>query len=178
MKQRIKHLCYIIILIIIDQLSKIWSINYLAKDGPITIIRNVLKLQYHENDGAVWGLMSGQRVFLIPITILILIGLIYVYFKIPNAPKFTLLKGLFIFIMAGAVGNLIDRVYLGYVVDFIYFELINFPIFNIADSYLTVSSFLLVILGIFYYKEEDLVFLDEMITLKKRKNAKNDDKHQ
>ena len=57
--------------------------------------------------------------------------------------------------MAGAIGNLIDRISLKYVVDFIYFELIDFPIFNIADCYLTVSSFLLIILAIFYYKEND-----------------------
>ena len=64
-----------------------------------------------------------------------------------------------ILIAAGAIGNLIDRVRLGYVVDFFYFSLINFPVFNVADIYVTVSSFYLVILLLFVYKESDLEFL-------------------
>ena len=64
--------------------------------------------------------------------------------------------------MAGAIGNLIDRITLKYVVDFVYIELIDFPIFNIADNYLTLSSILLVILGIFHYKEEDFDFIDKI----------------
>ena len=60
-----------------------------------------------------------------------------------------------VFIIAGALGNLIDRVFLHYVIDFLYFELINFPVFNVADCYITVSMFVLAFLMIFYYKEED-----------------------
>ena len=59
------------------------------------------------------------------------------------------------FVTAGAIGNLIDRIRLNYVVDFLYFELIDFPVFNVADCYITVSMFLLVILVLFYYKDED-----------------------
>ena len=62
-------------------------------------------------------------------------------------------------ITAGGIGNLIDRVRLNYVVDFIYFSLIDFPVFNVADIYVTVSMFLLLILVLFYYKDEDFQFL-------------------
>ena len=61
----------------------------------------------------------------------------------------------FILIIAGAIGNLIDRVINNYVIDFFYFKLINFPIFNVADIYVTVAAFLFIVLSFFYYKEED-----------------------
>ena len=61
-----------------------------------------------------------------------------------------------IFFAAGAIGNFIDRVSLNYVVDFLYFKLINFPIFNVADIYVTCSAFVIIVLGIFYYKDEDI----------------------
>ena len=57
--------------------------------------------------------------------------------------------------MAGAFGNMIDRAFRGYVVDFFYFKLIDFPVFNVADIYVTVAAFAMIILGLFYYKEED-----------------------
>ena len=60
-----------------------------------------------------------------------------------------------ILFVSGAVGNFIDRITKNYVVDFFYFKLINFPIFNVADIYVTVAAFAMIILGLFYYKEED-----------------------
>ena len=76
---------------------------------------------------------------------------------------------IWVFIMAGALGNFIDRISLKYVVDFIYFELIDFPIFNLADTYLTVSSILLLILGIFYYKDDDFDFIDNLFKKNRKK---------
>jgi signal peptidase II len=167
MKERIKHLLLFIILIGIDQLSKFWVRTDLMNNEPINIIPEVLKLQYHENTGAVWGIMSGKVEFLRIFTFIVLLGIIYLYLKIPNGKKYNILKVIVVFILAGAVGNLIDRIFLSHVVDFIYFELINFPLFNIADSYLTVSSVLLFILAIFYYKDEDFAFLDQLFKKKK-----------
>lgn len=80
------------------------------------------------------------------------------------------MKLIFVFIMAGAIGNMIDRFTLKYVVDFLYFSLINFPIFNIADCYVTVSAILLFALAIFYYKEEDMAFIDQLFSKKKKEN--------
>jgi signal peptidase II len=65
------------------------------------------------------------------------------------------MRFLMVFIAAGAVGNMIDRVFLGYVRDFLYFSLIDFPIFNVADIYVTCATILLILLLLFYYKEED-----------------------
>ena len=80
----------------------------------------------------------------------------YVLLKAPNKKRYIPLHLLLIVIAAGAVGNMIDRLRLNYVVDFIYFSLINFPVFNVADIYVTAATFLLFFLILFYYKEEEL----------------------
>ncbi|HHT97727.1 MAG TPA: signal peptidase II [Clostridiales bacterium] len=168
MRLRIKHFLYLIILILIDQFSKYQAIIHLKDDKTITLIPKVLKLQYHENDGAVWGILSGQIIFLVIITLVILLLLLYLYLNIPKHKKFNALRIFSILIAAGAIGNLIDRVIFNYVVDFIYFELINFPIFNIADSFISVSAVLLVILSIFYYSSEDFKFIDDLFKVKRK----------
>jgi len=167
MKQRIRHFIYLIILIILDQGTKFWAKTTLKEDGPISIIPDVFKLQYHENSGAVWGILQGKASFLSIVTIFILTLLLYVYFKIPKEKKFDPLKLIFVFIGAGAIGNMIDRISYNFVVDFIYFELINFPIFNVADCYVTISSVFIIILFLFYYKDQDLAFLDQLFQSKK-----------
>lgn len=177
MKQRIKHLIYFIILVAIDQGSKLWVKKDLMNQDPFVIIPEVFKLQYHENTGAVWGILSGKVDFLKIFTLIIFALIAFVYFKIPKDKKYNPLKVITVFILAGAVGNLIDRMYLGYVVDFIYFELIDFPLFNIADSYLVVASILLFILAIFYYKDEDFAFLENMFKRKKAVADKEEDEH-
>lgn len=176
MKQRIKHLIYFIILVVIDQGAKFWVKKDLMNQEPFVIIPDVFSLQYHENTGAVWGILSGKVDFLKIFTLIIFALITFVYFKIPKDKKYNPLKVITVFILAGAAGNLIDRICLGYVVDFIYFELINFPLFNIADSFLTVSSILLFILAIFYYKDEDFAFLENMFKGKKTVEDKKEDK--
>ena len=79
----------------------------------------------------------------------------------PVNKKLQSLRIILIFISAGAAGNLIDRFFLGYVRDFIYFSLIDFPVFNVADIYVTCAVALLIILILFYYKEEDFSFLQK-----------------
>jgi lipoprotein signal peptidase len=170
MKERIKHLILLILLVGIDQGIKYWVKIALMNKEPFIIIPNVLNLQYCENSGAVWGIMSGKVDFLKILTLIILIAIVFFYFKIPTGKKYNILKILSVFIVAGAIGNLIDRFVLGYVVDFIYFEIINFPLFNFADSCLTVSSILLFILALFYYKEEDFAFLERAFRKKGTEN--------
>lgn len=148
-------------MILLDQFTKYLAIIRLKNQQPFKLIPNVLHFHYHENDGAVWGIFSGQVFILAIFTIIITIGLIYFYFKMPEDKHFNILKILILLIIAGAIGNLIDRIRLNYVVDFIYFVLIDFPIFNIADSYVTVSSIALVFVTLFYYKEEDFAFLNK-----------------
>ncbi len=171
MKQRIRHLILFIILTVIDQGVKLWVRQTLMNNDPIIIIPDVFSLQYHENTGAVWGILSGKVQILSIFTFIILAFIVFLYLKIPQDKKYNPMKLITVFIIAGAVGNLIDRIFLGHVVDFIYFKLINFPLFNIADSYLTVSCILLFLLAIFYYKDSDFEFLDRMFGSKKKKNV-------
>ncbi len=157
--QKIRHLIYIILLIALDQFTKYLAVIHLKVDGPVQIIPKVLKLYYHENNGAVWGIMSGKVSFLIITTVIIMAGMICFYMKIPEGKRYDRMRLILVFLSAGAIGNLIDRSIRKYVVDFIYFELIDFPIFNLADCYVTCSAFLLIILSLFYYKDDDFAFL-------------------
>ncbi len=145
-----------ILLIAIDQISKFLAITHLKGTNGISIIDGVFKLQYLENRGAAFGIFEGRQWFLLGVTILLTLLLAYVYTKINTVDKFSGFSYCIIFIFAGAIGNLIDRIYHGFVVDFLYFELIDFAIFNIADSYITVSVVILFALMLFKYKEDDI----------------------
>lgn len=174
MKERIKHLILLILLIGIDQVTKYLVRTNLINNKPIIIIPKVLNLQYSENTGAVWGILSGKMDFLKIFTLLILVIIAFLYFKIPDGKRFGILKVLAIFMIAGAIGNMIDRFLLGHVVDFIYFEIIDFPLFNFADSCLTVASIVLFLLALFYYKDDDFAFLEKAFHKNKKSSEKQD----
>ncbi len=162
MKARtIRHFIYLIILIAFDQFTKHLAVVNLKGQEAIKLIPGVFHLQYLENDGAVFGIFGGQAMALAIVVVIITAALIYVYFVIPTQIRYNPIRILIIFIIAGAIGNLIDRVRLNYVIDFLYFSLINFPIFNVADSYVTVATGIFMILSIFYYKNEDFEFLEK-----------------
>ena len=93
------------------------------------------------------------------LAVLILFIIAYVLFRMPDDKKYNVMHFLLVLIASGAAGNMIDRVRQDYVVDFIYFVIINFPIFNVADIYVTVATFLFIILFLFYYTENDFNFL-------------------
>jgi signal peptidase II len=158
--KKFRHLIYLVLLVAFDQFTKYLAVTKLLNQKPIQLIPKVLQLQYLENTGAVWGVFGSKTNLLALVSIIIMIGMIYFYFKIPKEKHYNCLRIIIIFITAGAIGNLIDRIVRTFVVDFIYFEIIDFPIFNIADSYVTVSATLLIILFLFYYKDEDFEFLN------------------
>lgn len=85
----------------------------------------------------------------------------------PQEKKYTALNYVIIFIFAGAVGNYIDRILNSYVVDFLYFSLIDFPVFNIADCYVTVAIIVFVLLILFYYKDEDFEEIKQSLAIRK-----------
>lgn len=146
----------IILLILLDQLSKIWIVSNLKDKADIILIPNVLQLHYLENTGAAFSIMNHNMMwFFYIITPLISIVLFYILWKCAGNKKYHLLYWIMIFLIAGAFGNYIDRIYQKYVVDFIYVSLINFPVFNIADIYVTCSVIMLFITVIFLYSEED-----------------------
>lgn len=143
----------------LDQISKIIASSTLKDKSNCELIPGVLEFTYHENRGAAFSSLQGKGILLICATILVLLFLLFNYNKIPHSKKYYPLRILFVMLTTGAIGNMIDRIMNGYVVDFIYFSLINFPVFNVADCYVTVSVFLFAILGFFYYKDDDLDFL-------------------
>ena len=152
------HAVVLALLIAIDQITK-YFVRLCVKGNPVTLIKNVFSFYYHENRGSVWGIMQGKVDFLLIVSIILFIILIYVYVKMPKQREYYPLFWILVFLFAGAVGNTIDRLFLGYVTDFLYFELINFPIFNIADCYITVCAFLTIILMFTKYREEEFAFL-------------------
>ena len=132
------------------------AVKHLMNQDPYVMIEGVFQLRYLENRGAAFGMMQGQKTFFL-ITATIAVALIaYAYFKLPWEKRYHPLRVIGLFIAGGAVGNMIDRVVLSYVVDFFYFELINFPIFNVADIYVSCATVLLAILILFYYDEDEL----------------------
>lgn len=132
----------IIALIVIDQLIKAWVVSTIALGSSHVLIPGVLALTNLRNDGAAWSMLAGKQTFFIIITILavIIIG----YFLYRYRQNRAMLIGLS-FIMAGAIGNFIDRLWQGYVVDMFETLFINFPIFNFADSCLTIGVVWLII---------------------------------
>jgi len=134
-----------IICILIDQITKTIITNTLKLYQSIEIINNFFSITYVKNDGAAWSILSGGRFFLILIGIISLI-LIYKYF-IKNKKLNKLDTVTYGLLLGGIVGNLIDRIVFGYVIDFLDFLIFNynFPVFNIADTFIVMSVSLIVI---------------------------------
>lgn len=152
----ITALISIAVLVFFDQFTKHLVVLHLKDQPAYILIRQVFQLEYLENRGAAFGVLQNQRIFFYISVIAITLAVIWFYSKVPMNKKYLPLRICAVLILSGAFGNCIDRVRLNYVVDFFYFKLIDFPIFNVADIYVTVAAFLLVILVLVYYKEDDL----------------------
>ncbi len=150
--------------IILDQLTKYLAVTYLTKVSTFPLIEGVLHLTYAENRGAAFGMLSEHRwVFLIISTVTIIgIGLALFFGHIDTLSYGVSLS----LIISGGIGNMIDRTVLGYVVDFIDFRLINFAIFNGADSFICIGAGLMIL----------LLLLDIIKEAKAKGDTKNDGK--
>jgi len=137
-----------------DQLLKLWAMNILP-DNPIPVIDGILEFYYHENRGAAFGMLQGGRIIFIIVTLVITAAGIWAMIKLPLFQKMGVRISTTL-IIAGGIGNWIDRVFRGYVVDFIYFKPINFPIFNLADSCVTCGAIALAIFILFSKEPETL----------------------
>ena len=149
----------ILLLVLLDQYTKYLAVVHLQDKPAFKLIDGILELNFLKNSGAAFGMLQNQKVFFILVATMILIVIAYVLFRLPDGKKYNIMHVLLILIASGAAGNMIDRVKQDYVVDFIYFVIINFPIFNVADIYVTVATFVFVILFLFYYQENDFSFL-------------------
>lgn len=148
-----------VLLVLFDQWTKTLAVNALKGKPAISLIPGVLELYYLENTGAAFSMLeNAQWVFLI-IAAAAIAAIAWFLTRIPKTRRMLGLRWCLVFIGAGAAGNLIDRLFLHYVRDFIYFSIIDFPVFNVADIYVTVCTILLIVLMLFFYKDEDYAFL-------------------
>lgn len=165
-KQRIlKDIVFVLLLVGIDYFTKQLVIRFLKGQENIVLIKNILELEYLENFGAAFSSFMGKRGLLVIITALVMIFLVWKLFQLPDERHFFWMRFCILLVFSGALGNFIDRVANGYVVDFIYFVPIDFPKFNFADICVTCGVILLVFLLFFYYEEKDL---DLLLSLKKK----------
>ncbi|MCR5650625.1 MAG: signal peptidase II [Lachnospiraceae bacterium] len=145
-----------VLLFFIDRLSKIWACDTLRGKDAFVLVPGVFEFSYLENYGAAFGILQNFRIFFIVMGVAFLLIMMFFLLKLPPTKKYRLLRICFVFMAAGAAGNLYDRIFFNYVIDFIYFSYINFPVFNVADCYVTVSTAVLIILLLFVFREEDL----------------------
>ncbi len=150
---------FIVILVTMDQGIKYFVSTTLEQKGSIVLWEGVLHLTYLKNNGGILGFLQNQTLFILFMVGILLLVILYLLMKLPDKPRFIRLHPVLACLLAGALGNMTDRLRFGYVIDFIYFVGIDFPIFNTADILISVSTVALLFLLLFYYKEKDLEFL-------------------
>lgn len=147
-----------VVVIIIDQLTKFWAYHSLQGTRGIQVIGKMLEFRYVENRGAAFGILQGRMWFFYVITIIVVAILFYYLFTQDRSSIFlNITVGLLI---GGALGNFIDRLLRGFVVDFIkvdFVSQINFPVFNVADIAITIGSVLFIIYILFLEKETNKI---------------------
>ena len=122
----------------------------------MTLMEGFMDLTFVENRGVAFGMFSGQRWFILLLTGIIAVCLIYFYKTLPRIKEYIPVRVSLVLVLAGAIGNIIDRVFRGYVVDFFEFTFFEWPVFNVADIYVVVGVILLAFLIMFVIKDEDL----------------------
>lgn len=148
----------IVLLVLADQGTKTLAVSRLKGKTAVSLIPGVLELSYVENRGMAFGLLQNRRILFLGLCMVFLVILVYLFARIPKTGYYMPLIATGAVLGAGAAGNFIDRFVQGYVVDFIYFSLIDFPVFNLADIYVVCGGILLVLLIMFRYGEGDFGF--------------------
>lgn len=158
----------VILGIALDQVTKYLATAKLKNQPNFVIWEGVFELDYLENTGSAFGMFQGQRWLLLIVGVIFMALVIFLMLRLPEGKKYAITHIILAFLVAGGVGNMIDRFVLGYVVDFFSFVLINYPIFNVADIYVVCATIGLFIMFLFVFKEDDLDFL----SLKKKNEEK------
>ncbi|MBQ9611761.1 MAG: signal peptidase II [Lachnospiraceae bacterium] len=152
-----------VLLVLLDQWTKIAMTAALAGNAPIILIPGVLEFLYVENTGAAFSMLENAQWFFLIVATAAILGIGWLLYKMPKTEpesrRLLPMRICLLLISAGAMGNLIDRIRFSYVRDFIYFSLIDFPVFNVADIYVTTATAVMILLVLFVYKDEDFAFL-------------------
>lgn len=139
------------ILVVVDQLTKYLTVQTIDLHEVIEIIPNVLSFTYIQNSGAAWSILEGKMWFFYIVTIIVIAFLLYYLYTEAKTDK--ILGIILSIVLAGTIGNFIDRLVFQYVIDMIKLDFINFPIFNVADILLTVGVGVLIIFT--FYEERN-----------------------
>lgn len=142
-----------LVIVIIDQISKFSIITHLTPSSRLILIPNIINIVYKKNTGAAFSILS-DHVYLLGIISAIFCIAVAMFFVIKR-PKNPIMCTAMSMIFAGALGNGIDRIFRGFVIDFIETDFIQFPVFNIADISITIGAALLMVYVIFLDKNEE-----------------------
>lgn len=143
-----------VILILLDQGTKLLALGSLKSLGSVTFLPGILDFTFVENRGVAFGMFSGQRWMILILTGAIIGVLIYYYKKLPAGREYRWVRCALVMVMSGAVGNLIDRIFRGYVIDFFEFTFVKWYVFNVADIYVVLGVLWLLFLMLFVIKDE------------------------
>lgn len=141
------------LLVFLDQYTKYLAARFLKPAGSVPLIPRVLELRYLENRGAAFGMLQNWQWIFILSACVCVIACAWIGLRLSAENRHTASQICLAVLSAGAAGNLIDRAMHGYVIDFIYISLIRFPVFNLADVCVSLSTAALVILVLFVYRE-------------------------
>lgn len=144
----------VVLLIALDQIVKQWAREYLLPAGSLPLIDGLIGFRWATNTGAAFGIFQGGRWFFVVLTMLVIAVMVVFEFRLEYTRQNMLIRIPGALILAGAVGNFIDRLVFGYVVDMFQFLFINFPIFNVADIFLVTGTFSYAFVSLFVLKEE------------------------
>lgn len=139
----------------LDQFTKHLAVVHLKGQKPFVLIKGVFEFYYSENRGAAFGMLQGRQGFFFLIAAAVILAVLWAVYRMPVGKRYLPLMCSLFLLVSGAVGNMIDRLTQKYVVDFLYFKLIDFPIFNVADCYVVIGCILFGILILFYYKDQE-----------------------
>ena len=159
LKQLLLDLLFFLVLLALDQGTKYLAVTHLKDRSSVKIWPGVFELQYLENRGMAFGMLQGRQMLFLVLCIAFCAVMLWLFFRIPKTGYYIPLILAGGILTGGAAGNFIDRAFRGYVVDFIYVSLIDFPIFNLADIYVVCGGIALVILVLFHYRDEDFDFI-------------------
>lgn len=157
-------------LIALDQGTKALAVQCLKNQEPYVVWDGVFEFHYFENTGAAWGMLKNQQIFFYVLTVIFCALVLYEIYRLKDNPRYTAFIYTLSVMLAGAMGNFIDRISQKYVVDFIYVKLIDFPIFNLADCYITVSVIAMMLLVLFYYSDDEFEHIFPWISGKGKKD--------
>ncbi len=148
------HMFLVALVLVADQLTKLWARTSLA-GAPIIVWENVFSFRLIYNTGASFGIFQGRTTALTVFSIVGMLAIGAFYFFLPREKKMRPMRLTLAMIVAGGIGNIIDRIAFGKVTDMLSFDLINFPVFNVADIGVTCGAIVMCVLWLFYYKDED-----------------------